>query len=463
MTAPGIETGTHHAVVGTGLPPGPRSAPMVQALHLWLRPIAFVEECAARFGSAFTVRIPTFPVEVHFSDPDAIREIFTADAEDLRAGEANGAVEPLLGANSLLLLDGPRHLRQRRLLLPPFHGERMQAYGETMREIADREIDTWRIGRPFPFRASMQRITLDVILRTVFGVDDGPLLATVRERVERLLAVGTNPTILLPPLRRDLGRLSPWGRLVRARQSVYDLLDRQIERRRTPGAPARDDVLSLLVAARDEDGNPMPDDELRDQMMTLLFAGHETTATALAWALHRILQRPDVLAEIRAEHDRVVGEGPFRAEHVMRLEYLDATVKEALRLDPIIPDVGRRLVRPTRIGGWELPAGVVAAPDIHLAHRRPDRWPEPDAFRPERFLGARPGPYEFLPFGGGMRRCLGMAFALYEMKVVLARVLARVELRVAPGYVARAVRRSVTLAPSRGMPVVMGEKDTRRP
>src|SRR5262245_24175665 len=323
----------------------------------------------------------------------------------------------------------------------------MQAYGDTMRDITDREIAAWPVGRPFPVRRAMQRITLDVILRTVFGVDDGPLLATVRARVERLLAVGTNPTILLPPLRRDLGPFSPWGRVVRARREVHDVVDAEIGRRRVPGAPAGDDVLSLLVAARDEDGNPMPDDDLRDQMVTLLFAGHETTATALAWAVYRIIQRSDVLAAIRAEHRRVVGGGRFRAEHVTRLEYLDATVKEALRLDPIVPDVGRRLVRPLQIGEWELPAGVVAAPSIYLAHRRPDRWPAPEAFRPERFLGARPSAYDFLPFGGGVRRCLGMAFALYEMKVVLAHVLSSVELRLTPGYRARPVRRSVTLAP----------------
>ncbi len=454
MTSPAIQMEPAHAAIHRDLPPGPRSAPMVQALHLWLRPIAFVEECRRRHGEAFTLRLPGFPAAVLFSDPEAIRQIFTADAEDLRAGEANVILQPLLGAHSLLLLDGRRHLRERRLLLPPFHGERMQAYGETMRDIADREMAAWPVGRPFPIRRAMQRITLDVILRTVFGVEDGPLLASVRERIERLLAVGTNPTILLPALRRDLGPWSPWGRLVRARREVHDLLAAEIDRRRVPGAPARDDVLSLLVAARDEEGSPMPDDDLRDQMMTLLFAGHETTATALAWTFHRILERPDVLGGIRAEHRRVVGGGPFRAEHIARFDYLDATVKEALRLHPIIPDVGRRLVRPMQIGGWELPAGVVAAPSIYLAHRRPDRWPEPERFRPERFLGTRPGPYDFLPFGGGVRRCLGMAFALYEMKVVLARVLSRVELRPAPGYRARPVRRSVTLAPSRGLPVV---------
>jgi cytochrome P450 family 110 len=455
MTSPAAQLEVEPVQVHTGLPPGPTSPALVQALHLWLRPVAFVEECRRRFGEPFTLRLPGFAPEVHFSDPEAIREIFTADAEDLRAGEANVILEPLLGAHSLLLLDGSRHLRERRLLLPPFHGERMQAYGETMRDITDREIGGWQVGHPFPIRQAMQRITLDVIMRTVFGVEDGPRLATLRERIERVLAVGTNPTILLPLLRRDLGPLSPWGRLVRARREVHDILAAEIERRRAPEAPARDDILSLLVAARDEDGRPMPDEDLRDQMITLLFAGHETTATALAWAVYRILERPDVLEAIRAEYHRVVGSGSFRAEHVAHLTYLDATVKEALRLDPIIPDIGRRLVRPMQIGGWRLPAGVVAAPSIYLAHRRPDRWPEPEQFRPERFLGARPGPYEFLPFGGGVRRCLGMAFALYEMKVVLARVLSRVDLRLKSGYRARTVRRSITLAPSQGVPVVM--------
>src|SRR5262245_46001147 len=253
MTSSAIAMKTERATCHADLPPGPRSAPIVQALHLWLRPIAFLEECWRQYGDAFTLRVPTFPAEVHFSHPDAIRDIFTAEAEDLRAGEANVIVEPLLGAHSLLLLDGPRHLRQRRLLLPPFHGERMQAYGETMRDITDREIASWPVGRPFQIRRAMQRITLDVILRTVFGVDDGPLLATVRTRIERLLAVGTNPTTLLPPLRRDLGPWSPWGRLVRAPREVHDILAAEIARRRVRRAPARVDVPSLLLAARDED------------------------------------------------------------------------------------------------------------------------------------------------------------------------------------------------------------------
>ncbi len=415
------------------LPPGPRLPALVQFLHLGFRPIAFLEECDRRYGTPFTLRVPARPPLVMFSDPEAIREIFTGDPELLRAGEANNLLEPMLGQHSLLLLDGPRHLRERRLMLPPFHGERMQAYGRVMREIADRSIDAWPVGRPFPIHDRMQAITLDVILRTVFGLDEGEVLDHLRERLRRLMAFvsGTLGVLLLMPwLQRDLGPFTPGGRFVRLAREIDDLLFAEIARRRAEGVAGRDDILSMLIAARDEDGQPMSDQELRDEMVTLLLAGHETTATSLAWAFHRLLGRPDVLGK-------------------------HAVVKETARLSPVIPQVSRRLQAPTRIGGHDLPAGAVASPCIYLTHRRPDLWPNPARFDPERFIGVRPNPYAFFPFGGGVRRCLGAAFATYEMKIVLAQVLTRVELRAAPGYAVRTVRRTVTLAPSGGMPVVV--------
>ncbi len=440
------------------LPPGPRLPALVQFLHLGFRPIAFLEECDRRYGTPFTLRVPARPPLVMFSDPEAIREIFTGDPELLRAGEANNLLEPMLGQHSLLLLDGPRHLRERRLMLPPFHGERMQAYGRVMREIADRSIDAWPVGRPFPIHDRMQAITLDVILRTVFGLDEGEVLDHLRERLRRLMAFvsGTLGVLLLMPwLQRDLGPLTPGGRFTRLAREIDDLLFAEIARRRADGVAGRDDILSMLIAARDEDGQPMSDQELRDEMVTLLLAGHETTATSLAWAFHRLLGRPDVLGKLRAELRAVAGDGPLEPEHVGRLEYLDAVVKETARLSPVIPQVSRRLQAPTRIGGCDLPAGAVASPCIYLTHRRPDLWPSPALFDPERFVGARPNPYAFFPFGGGVRRCIGAAFATYEMKIVLAEVLSRVELRAAPGYTVRTVRRTVTLAPSGGMPVVV--------
>ena len=436
------------------LPPGPSSNRWVQAIRYAYRPVPFLDECARRYGETFSLRMPMGPPFVLFSNPTAIKEILTGDDDALHAGEASAVLHPLLGANSLLAVDGARHTRERR---PPFPGERMLAYGETMRDITDAAIDAWPIGRAFPVQDEMQAITLEVILRTVFGLAEPERLALVRERVRRLVGLVVNPIWLLPAMNKDYGRLSPGHRFARVKREVDELLFAEFARRRA-GAGEGDDVLSMLVAARDEDGQAMSDEELRDQMVTLLLAGHETTATALAWAVHHIIENPDALASIRTELDRELGDGPLHPGQVMRLEYLDAVVKETLRLRPVIGEVGRVLKRPMRIGGWDLPAGVEASPSIYLVHRRPDVWSDPERFDPRRFVGRRPSPYEFLPFGGGTRRCLGMAFALYEMKVVLAEVLRRVDLVRAPGYRMRMVRRAITFAPSEGMPVVVEKR-----
>jgi len=390
--------------------------------------------------------MPVAPrVVVMFTNPDAIRQIFSGDEDDLRGGESSAALRPILGPTSILALDGAHHERQRRLMMPPFHGERMLAYVETIRAIADQAIERWPIGRAFPIHQEMQAITLEVILRTVFGAE-GARLDALRVLVQRFAGVSSNVLWLWPPLQVDLGPLSPWGRVRRIRRELDAFLFEEFNRRRAEGTAGRNDVLSLLLAARDEDGKPMSDTELRDQMVTLLFAGYETTATSLAFAFHNVLRHPDVLERLRTE----VMQG--------RLEFVEATAKETLRLNPVVSEVGRVLSRPMRIGGWDLPAGVAATPCIYLTHRRPDVWPEPERFDPDRFVGRRTSPYEFLPFGGGVRRCLGMAFALFEMKTVLARVLSRVELRLAAGYRMQPVRRSITLAPSRGMPVVVARR-----
>ncbi|MGH7806242.1 MAG: cytochrome P450 [Candidatus Binatia bacterium] len=425
------------------LPPGPRRPALAQAFALWRHPVPFFDDCRRRFGETFTLRLPTRPPYVFFSHPDAVKDIFGGDPDTLRAGEASVILEPILGPNSLLLLDGPRHLRERRLMLPSFHGERMAVYGEIMRSITERAIDRWPIGAAFPIHAEMQQITLDVIFRTVFGFDDSPALAPLRDRLTRLVGSIANAATLMPFMQWDLGPRSPWGRYVRLRRETHELLGAAIEARRN-GDGSGDDVLSILLLARDEDGQPMTDAELRDQMITLLLAGHETTATALTWTFHHLFANPAILEHALGE----LREGTPD-------ELLDAIAKESLRLTPIVPEVGRMLDTPLRIGDWDLPAGVVAAPSIYLAHRRPERWPEPDRFDPERFLGSRPTPYEFFPFGGGVRRCLGMAFALYEMRIVLATILSRVSIRAAEPGPARIVRRSITLAPEGGVPVVV--------
>jgi cytochrome P450 family 110 len=437
-----------------GLPPGPPLPPLLQALHWVQWPVPFLEECERRFGDTFTLRLPSAPPIVFFTHPDAIKTIFTGDEADLRAGEANYRLQPILGRHSLLILDGREHLRERRLLQPPFHGDRMLAYGAVMRDIAARAVECWPVGRTFPLHPEMQGVTLDVILRTVFGLDEGRTKRDLRAALLDLLNLGSNPQRLLAAQQPSANGAGPAARFFAARERVDDLLFAEIAARRRADVNGRPDILSLLVQAIYEDGRPLEDQALRDELMTMLVAGHETTATALAWAVSHLLAHPEVRTRVLVELGEA-GPSPLEPQRVTRLEYLDAVCRETLRLTPIVPLVGRRLTRPMRIGGIDLPGGAVAAPCIYLAHRRPESWSEPERFRPERFLEKKPTPYEFLPFGGGVRRCLGMAFALVEMKIVLAEVLSRVELRAAPGYQVRVVRRSVTLAPSEGMPVVV--------
>jgi len=444
----------------TMLPPGPRTPRLWQSVRFALWPYATVEMAVRRWGERYTVAsIGERGKMVVFTDPEAIKDIFTAGGDDLRSGEAIAPIlGPILGWHSILLLDGERHSRERRLMSPPFHGERMHVYGRLMREIADRVIDAWPVGRPFPIHHEMQAITLDVILRAVFGVDDGAAFTRVRERIERfvLQANGASaPFIALKPFQIDLGRWTPWGRFVRNRDAVRAVLLDEIARRRAEGTAGRTDILSLLVDARDEQGAPMSEEELLDEMFTLLMAGQETTATSLAWVFYHLLRHPDALAKLRAELARVVGGGFVDAQHLPQLEYLDAVTKESARLTPVATNVNRRLHAPARIGGLDLPAGTSVSASIYGTHHRADLWPEPERFVPERFVGTRPTPNTFFPFGGGVRRCLGAAFATYELKIVLAEVLSRVELRLAPGYRMRPVLRAITVAPSRGVPVVV--------
>jgi cytochrome P450 family 110 len=438
------------------LPAGPRLPAIAQGLWFVTKPVEFFDRCLARYGDPFTIRLPSTPSVVMFSDPAAIRDIFTGDAEALPAGEATANVLlPILGANSLLVLDGARHLRERRMMMPPFHGDRMRAYGEVMRDVTERALSSWPAGSPFALMERTQAITLDVIVRTVFGLHDGAAMDRLCDLLRRFVGHAVNPLYLWRPLQKDLGPMSPWGRFVRLRREIDALLDAEMAARRSAPNAERADVLELLLAARDESGAPMGDAEVRDELMTLLMAGHETTATALAWTVHRILTEPGVHEALRRELAAVVGGGPVSPDDVAKLEYLDGVVKETLRLNPVIPDVMRLVKRPVRIGGVDLPAGIGVAPNIYAAHRRPDVWPDPLRFRPERFIGTRPSPYEFFPFGGGMRRCLGMAFALYEMKVVLATLFSRADLALALGYGVKVVRRNVTWVPSEGMPVVL--------
>jgi cytochrome P450 len=441
------------------LPPGPRIPALVQTLWYVTRPNEFFEWLGRTYGEAFTIRTIAFGTEVCVSRPEAIKQVFTGDPEMLRAGEANAVLRPVVGPSSVLLLDGAAHMRQRRLMLPPFHGERMSAYTSIMVDATERALERADRGDAFALRPIAQRITLDIILRAVFGVEDAAEQRALGDALRALLDRGASPVAgilnLVPALQRDLGRLTPWAGFMRARRDADDLLYAQIARRRAAPAGNGADVLSLLLQARDEQGQPMTDAELRDELTTLLTAGHETTATTLCWLFEEILAHREVLDAIDAELADVTGGGALEAAHVPRLRVLDAAIKETMRLHPVIPAVGRKLKAPTRIAGWDLPAGVMVVPAIHLTHRLPDLYPEPSRFRIERFLDKKPDPYAWLPFGGGVRRCVGMAFALHELKVVTATVLTRRRVRLAGRPRPRTVLRGITHAPAGATSVIV--------
>jgi cytochrome P450 family 110 len=425
-------------------------------------PYAFLERCAQRYGTPVTVRLVESVPMILFSDPAANKEIYTNDPDETPAGEAiAGVLGPLVGWKSVMVLDGAPHLRERRLLLPQFHGQRMPLYAETMREMVDLHVRRWPLGKPFSIHHEMQAITLEVILRTVFGFSEGPKLDRLRACLLRGLRVVDSPAAALlavPAFRVDLGPLWPWGRLLRDKRELRSILFEEIAERRAHGTGDRTDVLSMLLEARDEKGQPMTDDELYDEMFTLLIAGHETTATSLAWIFYRVVQHPDVMTRIRDEIATVTSGGPVLPEHLSSLRYLETAINESMRLHPVSMYGIRRLLRPKRIAGWALPAGVNLAPCEYLAHRRPDVWPEAERFNPDRFLETKINPYSFFPFGGGVRKCIGAAFAFFEMKIVLAHVIPRADLRLAPDYHMRPVMRAVTVAPSRGAPLVMNQR-----
>jgi cytochrome P450 family 110 len=445
------------------LPMGPG---FFATLNFVRNPFRFLDDCARRYGDWFTLRVPGVAPFVFTSDPVAIREIFQGDPAIFRAGKANRPLGAFMGERSLLFLDGPAHLHDRRLILPTFHGERMQAYAETMRSIADAEIDRWPIEQPFPLHRAMRALTFEVIMRTVFGLRDDPTAALIRKTVSQLFTLYASrfgTLFALPALQVDLGPWSPWGRAVRLHREFSRLLFATIRERREAGAGPRGDILSMLLVARDENGAPLDQETLRDEMLTLLLAGHETTAASLSWTINRLLGNPEVAERARSEVRSVTGGEPTGAEHVNKLRYLEAVINETMRLDPVIPNAGRELKAPVTIAGRELPAAVVVAPCIYLTHRRSDRWEDPLKFNPERFLSSRIDPYAFFPFGGGTRRCIGAAFATYQMKIVVAQILSRVELKPVPGYTARLERRSIAFAPSRGLPVVVARRREHGP
>ena len=415
---------------------------MVQAIRVTAQPYGFMAARWRRYGDVFRSHFPIFGSVVYVADPADIKRVFAGDPATFHAGEANAmALGDALGEHSLLTLDEGRHMSQRKLLLPAFHGESVRRYAEVMAEETAREVNRWPLDREFPLRPRMQAITLEVILRAVFGVRDDERMNLLRTRIPRL-AETTSVLSWLPIMERDLGGLSPAARFRKALAAVDELIYAEIADRRAsePG----EDVLSLLLAARHEDGSPMSDVELRDELMTLLTAGHETTATGLSWAFERLMRTPRVMGKLIDSLDDD--------------EYLDAVVKETLSIRPVIVDVARKLTRPTEIGGYTMPAGTLVLPAIAAVHARPDLYPEPEEFRPERFIDGQPESYAWIPFGGGVRRCIGASFAQVEMRVVLREVLRRVRLSAPSARPERPRVQHVTVVPARGARAVVTER-----
>jgi cytochrome P450 len=439
------------------LPPAVEMPKFLRRMKFVFQPFEYLEQNAQLYGDSFSLPQNDGTSTVYFGQPEALEQIFTADANSLETGRGSRILKFMVGDNSLLLLYGDRHSRQRKLLAPPFHGDRMRAYGITMGEIAQQVSDEWETGKPFNIRESMQEITLSVILRAVFGLDEGNRLEQIRLKISSLLEFASSPLLsagmFFPVLQKDWGKWSPWGRVLHLRKQVDDLIYALIEQRRAESNQNREDILSLMMSARYEDGGEMSNQELRDELMTLLFAGHETTASALTWAFYWVDYLPEVREKLLKELNEL-GENP-EPNAVAKLPYLTAVCHETLRIYPIVPSATPRIASsPIEIGGYKLPEGTWILPSIYLAHYREEVYPQPKQFKPERFLERQFSPYEFFPFGGGNRRCIGLAFAMYEMKLVLATILSQYQVSRTDKRALTPVRRGLTLATPAGMKMI---------
>ncbi|MEG4799215.1 cytochrome P450 [Microcoleus sp. ARI1-B5] len=446
------------------LPNGPKAPPFVQLIQWIGDPLTFMDKCAKQYGDIFTAQLGNIEPLVMIDHPQAVQEMLNSNA--LHApGRLNSILKPLLGEQSMIMLSGERHKRSRQLLMPPFHGERMRNYGQLICDIARDVASKWSVDRPFVARSAMQEVTMRVILQAVFGLDDGPRLQELKPLLGSVVNMTDSPVrssiLFLKWMQQDWGSWSPWGRMKQRQRTIDELMDAEIEERKLQPDANRTDILSLMMVARDENGQPMTNEELRDELMTLLFAGHETTATALAWAFYWIHHLPSVRQKLLEELDSL-GENPDPME-IFRLPYLSAVCQETLRIYPVgMLTFPREVLRPVELMGHQLEPGTVVVGSIYLTHRREDLYPEPLQFKPERFLERQFSPYEYLPFGGGSRRCIGLALAQLEMKLVLATILRDFDLELAEKQPVQAKRRGVTLAPAGGVRMALLGRRMRR-
>jgi cytochrome P450 len=421
-------------VSAPALPPGPSWSQLEAGLRWAFRPVALLEGCRRRYGDVFTVNMAPEGQTVFLSNPDDLRILFTADPAVVRAGEGRRILGPFLGAASLVALDGDEHMRQRKLVLPAFHGSRLAAYRDLIAEVTRAHVERWPRGEPLELAPRFRAIALDVIVQAIFGVREEQRAERLRGRLLRLLDWVGSPLRLLPLLVLGPERVQRLGVIALLRAPVDRIVDEEVRTRRAElarGRPQSDDVLAMLLEARDAEGRGLTDAELRDQLVTMLVAGHETTAGALSWAVERIARMPDVRR--RAAEDEA---------------YAEAVAWETLRLRPVLPVISRMLRGPLELTRHTLPPDVTVCACPLLAHRRPDLYPDPYAFRPERFLDHRPGTYEWIPFGGGIRRCVGASFAVFEMKTILTEMLRHVRPEAPSPMPERIGRRSITLVPN---------------
>jgi cytochrome P450 len=425
------------------LPPGPRMPRFIQGMAWWNRPTAWMERLRRKYGNRYTIRLPGQPPFVMISDPDELKQIFTAPADVLHPGEGARILEPVVGSFSVILLDEERHLSQRKLLLPAFHGEKMQALRGLMEELAEEEVASWPAGEPVELHPRFQALTLEIILRAVFGLETGERLDSLRTQLTRVLEFGNSVSSVDPKFQRSFFGMGPFARFTRIREQADKLVYEQIDERRRSGE-RRDDILSMLLEAKHEDGSEMTREEIRDELMTALVAGHETTASSLGFIFALLAHEQDVLSRLHSELDS--GDGD---------DYLTAVIYEALRRRPVLPQAEPRLVKkPITIGDWDYEPGVVLAASGWLVHHDRDIYPDPFAFRPERFLDEQPGTYTWIPFGGGRRRCLGAAFAMVEMKVAIRAAMQRYTIE--PAWQLEGTRRrSITISPRDSARVVL--------
>lgn len=444
---------------------GPKTPKFAQLMEWVFNPLQLMEKSAKTYGDTFQLFLVGDRPLVFMSNPQAIKEIFTANPDNFDIGKGNQIIASLLGEQSLVLLDGVPHQRQRKLLTPPFHGDRMKSYGELICQVTEKVINNWKIGEPFEVRNSMQEISLRVILQAVFGLNEGKRYEEIKQLVASVLDISGSPLkatlVFVPFLQKDLGAWTPWGNFLRQQKRLDDLLYAEIQERRDNPDRSGEDILSLMMAARDEQGQPMTDQEMRDELMTLLIAGHETTASGLTWAFYWIHHLPEVREKLLAELDAVDTNQDLST--IAKLPYLNGVCAETLRIYPIALIAFPRITKvPMEIMGTEYPAETWLTPSIYLTHHREDLYPQPKQFKPERFIEKQYSPYEYLAFGGGNRRCIGMAFALFEMKLVLTKILKNLDLSIVNNHQVKPTRRGGTLAPSGGKWLVAtGKRDLK--